>query len=447
MQSNFMGRLADYKNHFLELIELSIPLIIGNLGQILIGATDVFVAARHNINTLASVGIANAIIFSIMIIGLGLMSSISIVLSNYRGSRKRTKVFFQTSLIFSILLACLFCAICMSSMLLIDRLGFEASLVPTIKQYIYICSYSFIGVYVFQGLKEFLQAHEIVKFPNLIMVLAVFIHIILDFVLVFGLGPIPSLGAKGLALATFTTRTFMGLTMLIYCIRLVNFSAKFDTTYVKQLLKIGSPIGLTMFLEFLAFNIITIMVGKTAGILSATHNIVQIITSTTFMIPLAISNAIAIKVGFYNGAKNFDEIKMYSKVGVGISSIYMFICAVILLAFPAQLIEIFSKNPEVLKIGVPIMIVAAIFQVADGFQTSASGVLKGLKMTKTVSVCVTCGYWLIGLPLGFLLAYKYHLLLMGFWIGLAVSLTMISILMATMILLKFKKLKLEYQKN
>lgn len=433
-----------YKSHFKELLILSIPLIVGNLGQILIGATDVFVAAKYNIKTLAAMSIANSILFSIFIIGIGLMASISIVLSNYRGSKKPTKKFFQSSINFSMLMAVVFCLVSLSSILFIDKIGFEANLVPLIKEYIFICSFSFFGIYLYQGIREFLQAHEIVNFPNLILVVAVFIHLILDFAFVFGIGPIPSLGIKGIAVATLLTRTAMGITMFVYCIKLINFKHTFNFDYIKQLVIIGSPIGVALLLEFFAFNIITLIVGKTAGVLSATHNIIAIITSTTFMIPLAISNAIAIKVGYYNGSKDFNEIKFYSKVGLFMSSFFMFMCSMLLFFFPVGIIKIFTSDPQIIKIGVPILFVAAIFQVFDGFQVAASGILKGLKLTKTVTICVLSGYWFLGLPLGYVLATKYNYSLLGFWIGLAVSLCIIGIVLAMIIWYKFKQLKKEY---
>ncbi len=434
-----------YKKHCKELLTLSIPLIIGNLGQILIGATDVFVGAKYNINTLAAVSIANSIIFSIFIIGIGFLAGISIVLSNYRGSRKFTKKFFDASLFFSLVLASIFCCITLSTIPFIDKVGFEPTLVPLIKEYIFICSFSFFGIYLFQAIKEFLQAHEIVNFPNTVLVLAVLIHLVLDFILVFGWGPIPSLGTKGLAIATLMTRTLMGITLLIYCARLVKFKELIHYDYLKQLMKIGYPIGIALMLEFLAFNIITFSIGRTSGLLAATHNIIMTISSATFMVPLAVSNAIAIKVGYYNGAKNYREIKLYSIAGLVMGSAFMLLCSLILMIFPKEIISIFSTNPQILYIGVPIMYIAAIFQVADGFQVSASGILKGLKLTKIVTISILTGYWLLGLPLGFILAYKYHYLLKGFWIGLAISLFAIGIAQGAIIVRKLKELKLEYQ--
>lgn len=442
--ANILENLKKYKQHFTDLFILSVPLIVGNLGQILIGATDVFVAAKHNISTLAAISIANSVIFTIFIIGIGLMASISIVLSNYRGSRKPTKRYFQSSVNYSLILASVFCIVTLGTIPLIDKIGFEHNLVPMIKEYIKISAFSFFGIYLYNGIKEFLQAHEIVTFPNLILVVAVFLNLVLDFALVFGFGFIPALGVKGLAIATLTVRTFMGITLLLYCYRLIRFEKTLNQDYIKQLLKIGYPIGFALLLEFLAFNIITILVGKTEGILAATHNIITTITSATFMIPLAISNAIAIKVGYYNGARNYKEIRQYSLVGTSISTIFMAVCAVLLIVFPTFFINIFTTSPKIMSIAIPIIFVAGIFQIVDGFQVSVSGILKGLKMTKTVSACILSGYWLLGLPLGFILAYKFNYSLKGFWIGLAVSLFVIGIIQAFIIVKKFKQLKSEY---
>ena len=282
-------KFKSYKKYFTDIINLSIPLIIGNLGQVLIGATDVFIAAKHSTNTLAAISIANSIIFCVLIMGMGLMSAISIQMSNMRGNRKPTKKFLITVLNYSMILAVIFCAICLLMVPLVPKMGFDDALVPMIKEYIFICAFSLFGMYLYQSLREFLMAYEIVKFPNLILVFALILNFILAYALVFGVGPMQGLGVIGLALAAFIVRMLMGLTLLVYCFDLIRFKNPFDTSLVKQLLKIGYPIGIAMFLEFLGFNLITILVGREAGILAATHNIGVTITSSAYVIPMSIS--------------------------------------------------------------------------------------------------------------------------------------------------------------
>lgn len=437
-------KLLSYKKYFTEIFGLSVPLIVGNLGQTLIGATDVFIAAKHSTNTLAAISIANSIIFCILIMGMGLMSAISIQMSNLRGNRKPTKKFLFTVLNYSIVLAVIFCLICLLMVPLVPMMGFEPVLVPMIKEYIFICAFSLFGMYLYQCLREFLLAYEIVAFPNLILIFALILNFILAYCLVFGIGPIQGLGVIGLALAAFIVRTLMGIVLLVYCFDLIKFKNPFDTSLIKQLLKIGYPIGIAMFLEFLGFNLITILVGREAGILAATHNICVTITSSAYVIPMSISAAIAIKVGFFNGAQNLREIKRYSLSGTSMSVIFMLFCSVLLMTIPRQIFEVFTKNPEILALGLPILHIAAFYLMFDGLQVSLSGILKGLKMTKIASVTLIAGYWLFGLPFGYMLAYHYKMSLNGFWIGLAVSFLAMTTLFSIVIFKKFKQLKNVY---
>lgn len=437
-------KFLSYKKYFTEIFGLSVPLIVGNLGQTLIGATDVFIAAKHSTNTLAAISIANSIIFCILIMGMGLMSAISIQMSNLRGNRKPTKKFLFTVLNYSIVLAIIFCLICLLMVPLVPMMGFEPILVPMIKEYIFICAFSLFGMYLYQCLREFLLAYEIVAFPNLILIFALILNFILAYCLVFGIGPIQGLGVIGLALAAFIVRTLMGIVLLVYCFDLIKFKNPFDTSLIKQLLKIGYPIGIAMFLEFLGFNLITILVGREAGILAATHNICVTITSSAYVIPMSISAAIAIKVGFFNGAQNLREIKRYSLSGTSMSVIFMLFCSVLLMTIPRQIFEVFTKNPEILALGLPILHIAAFYLMFDGLQVSLSGILKGLKMTKIASVTLIAGYWLFGLPFGYMLAYHYKMSLNGFWIGLAVSFLAMTTLFSIVIFKKFKQLKNVY---
>ena len=437
--------LNKYKNYFTEIISLSLPLIVGNLGQVMIGATDVFIAAKHSTNTLAAISIANSIIFCVLVVGIGLMSAISIVISNYRGNRKPTKKFLMTILNYSMLLAVIFCTICLLMVPLISKMGFESELVPMIKEYVFICAFSLFGMYLYQCLKEFLLAYEIVNFPNLILVAALVLNFVLAYSLVFGIGPIPGLGVIGLALAAFIVRTLMGLILLGYCLGMLRLKNPFDKNLIKQLLKVGYPIGIAMLLEFLGFNLITILVGREAGILAATHNIAVTITSSAYMIPMSISAAIAIKGGYYNGAKILSEIKRYALSGTLMAVLFMAACSILLVTMPRQIFEIFTDNKQMLALGMPILHIAAYYLMFDGLQVSLSGILKGLKMTKIASVTLIAGYWLFGLPFGYMLAYHYKMSLNGFWIGLAVSFLAMCTLFLFVIYKKFKYLKKIYQ--
>lgn len=426
-----------------ELFNLAMPMIMGNLGIILIGAADVFVAARYSTNALASISIANSIISTIFMFGIGLLVAISPLLSNFRGEKNNAKKYFLPTINFSMIIATISAITVLLFIPLIDKLGFETILIPDIKKYMFICAFSTFGAYLHAALKEYLQAFEVVLFPNFLNILGVFLHLILNFILVFGWFGIPAMGTIGLAFSTLIARTGLGLIMLIYCLKIISIRRYTDFGYFIKLIKIGFPIAMAILLEFGAFNLITIFAGRISGVYAGAQNILLTLTTATFMVPLAISNAIAIKVGFANGAGNLVDLKKYSKSGIAISVGFMSICALGFIFFPKLLVNIFTNDLQLVKICVPILFLAGIFQIFDGVQVSLGGVFKGLKKTNIIMLGDFIAYWIIGLPLGLLLAFKYHLKLFGFWVGLTVSIFSLSIILLVILLKHFKTIKKE----
>jgi MATE family multidrug resistance protein len=429
------------KNYVKELCALAMPMIMGNLGIILIGAGSVFVAAKHSTDTLAAISIANSIIACIFMFGIGLLASVSPLLSNYRGRKEGAKKYLLPTIAFALILAFFSMIIILLSVSLIEKIGFEPKLMPVIKQFMIISAFSTFGGYLHAALKEYLQAFEIVFFPNFIAVISVFLNILLSFVLVFGWFGLPALGAVGIAIACLLTRTFEGLCLLIFCLSFIRIQKFNDFRYYQNLIKIGFPIAMAILFEFLAFNIVTIIMGKVSGVYAAGHNILLTITTATFMIPVSISTAIAVKVGFANGAKNIVDLKGYSLAGTLISVGFMSFCAAGFIFFPNFFINIFTNDPTLVKICVPIMLLAGIFQVFDGLQVSLSGIFKGIKQTNTVMIGDLFAYWVIGLPLGFLLAFHYKMNLYGFWIGLTLSIFSLSMILLLILMRHFKTLK------
>ena len=438
-----------YSKYFKEIINISAPIIVGNLGHVLIGVTDVFVAAKHSVETLSAIAIANSFLFIIFLVGLGFLNGISIILSNFRGEKQKTKKYFLSGIILSQILAATSVIISLIITHYIPQIGFEENLVPLIQEYMYISSFSIFGMYLYQSIKEFLQAHEIVMFPNVFLIGMVFVNLILNFVLVFGFGNIPPLGIKGLSVATLIVRSLLGIILVIYTRKVLytqSHKQELSWKYPVQILKTGFPIGLCLLLEVLGFNIITIAVGLDSGILAGTNNIILTVTDITFMIPFAISSAIAIKVGYYNGADNFDEIKKFGQAGLILSTGFMLIFSVFYLTIPEYITGIFTNNTEIIEIATPIISLLAVFEIADGIQISLGGILKGLKLTKEVTACVISSYWCLGIPFGFYLAYVCKMSLLGFWLGLTLSL-FVTAFLEYIVIINTKKIGISYEKD
>ena len=200
-----------------------------------------------------------------------------------------------------------------------------------------------------------MQAFEIVLFPNILTVVCIFINVGLNFLLAFGYGPIPEMGTAGLAIASLITRYFMGIVLFFYCFKKVKIQHYKAKGFYRDMLKVGLPTSLAIMIEFIGFNAITVILGRISGIYAAAQNIVCTITSVFFMVPLAIGNATAVKVGFANGAKYFKSLKSYAYTGILMSVIFMGCSAIFVGTFPRFIVNLFTKDLELVKTCIPVV--------------------------------------------------------------------------------------------
>ncbi len=432
-----------YSKYISEISKIAAPIIMGNLGFILIGVGDVIVAGRHSTDTLAAISLATAIINCITTFGIGILVSISPILSNYRGAGKNPEKYFYPSLRFTAVLSVIISAAILLFIPFIGKLGFSQNLTPLIKDYFFITAFSVFGGYLHCMAKEFLQAFEIVMFPNLLTIFCIFLNVILNIIFVFGWGIIPEMGTPGLAIASLLVRYFMGIVLFLYCFKKVKVKNSNDRGYYKDMLKVGLPSSFAIMIEFVAFNLITVLMGRISGAYAALQNIVCTITTVSFMVPLAIGNATAVKVGFSNGAKEYSELKKYAYTGLSISVIFMALSAICVAIAPGIILSLFTKDLYLIEIGVPVVYILCFFQIFDGLQAALAGIFRGLKQTSIIMWANFIAYWLVAIPLGCTFAFYYKLNLKGFWYGLIVSSIILCVIMFTNLMIKFKKMEVE----
>ncbi len=430
-----------YKEYVYELIELAWPIIMGQIGFTFILAGDVFVAGKYSTDVLSAVSISGAVTSIIFMFGIGLIISVSPVLSNRLGAKKSAKKFFYPTILFSQIIAFFSMLLILATIPLMEHMGFNPKLMPDIKIYTFIFAFSAFGGYLHAALKEFLQAYEIVFFPNFIAIIGIFLNLFFNWIFAFGWGIIPSMGAMGLGIASTLIRTIMGLSLFIYCLYYFHFKfEKISQKYYTSLVKVGLPISVAVSLEFITFNSMAILMGRVDSVYAAAQNVLNVISTASFVIPLSISNAIAVKVGFANGARNMEDIKRYGIAGVALSVGFMAFCGILFASFPSFFARIFTNDQELISIVIPIMYAVAGFQCFDGLQVSCGGILKGLKKTFMVSLANFFGYILIGISLGAFLAFKMHLNLLGFWIGIGISSGLVGSILIFEIVKTYKKM-------
>ncbi len=421
-----------------EIAEISAPIIMGNLGFIFIGVGDVIVAGRHSTQTLAAVSIATAILNCIMMIGIGILSAVAPIVSNMRGEGRQPEKYFYPTVKFALIMS-LFISLCIFAVLpVIDLLGYEPELAEFIKIYSIITAFSTFGVLLHSSIKDFLQSFEIVLFPNILTVIAVFLNLGLNIIFVFGYFGLPEMGVAGLAVASLITRYIMGFGLYFYALYRLNISMYSDHSYYKNLLIVGTPIAFAILVEFVAFNLVTVIMGRVSGLYAAAQNIVTTFTTVSFMVPLAIANGLAVKVGYSNGAKDYLGVRRFAVSGIIMSEIFMFCSAITVASFPHFWIGLFTADKDLIAVTVPIVYVLAAFQLFDGMQVTLAGIFKGLKDTNIVMIANLVSYWGVAIPVGTLLAFYFNMNIMGYWYSIGMAAVLLCVIMITKLIFKYR---------
>ena len=425
---------------FKELFKLSTPIIIGQVGIMLIGVGDVLVASAHSPLSLASIGVAVSILNPIFLFGIGLMMGVSSFVSIEIGKEKNLDSALKSSLFFALMASIALMLITYAFSHTIDYFGLVPEMVPFIKSYINIVLFSFPFAYFYQVIKEFLQAYERVNFTNSVAIVGAIINIPLNYCLVFGKFGLPKLGFDGMAYASLLIRFIMAA-IVIYPLRDKIFNGLVDRTYLKSLMKFSFPIASMIFFEVLGFCLFGVLAGKFGVIEAATNNLILNIASLTFMVPLSISSAVSVKVGNSFGQKSYSRIKGYSIMAIAMSMGFMLFTAVMYLLFSKEIMSLLSDDLKIVTMGAAVLFVVAIFQLVDGLQVTLAGVLRGLDKTKESFIGIIIGFWIIGIPLGVYLGFYENLKLIGLWVGLAISLAVVGVLLTLITRSQFKKFK------
>lgn len=423
-----------------ELFALSFPIILGQLGQMLIGAGDVYVASLHSTSTVAAIGVANGFINPIFLFGIGLTMGVSPALAIKIGKGQNMRASLKSILVYA-LAAGIALSVIMSALNLfvVDLVGIEEELVAPVKQYISIVAWSFPFALVFQAGKEYLQAFEEVIAPNMMALGAVVLNIVVNYILVFGLFSFEGMGIVGLAVASLVIRAVLCLVLLVYLLK--EKWGSLALSFVKDFFRLGFPTAFMFFLEVLAFCAVSVLSGKIDVVSAATNNIIMTLASITFMVPLSIASAAAVKVGTAYGARNYFQVEQSAKAAVFISLIFTVFSAALFYLFPVAIMSITSEDSKVVELGVKLLFIVALFQIMDGLQVTLAGILRGLEKAAETLAMVLVGYWFLGIPLGIYLTFYRGWGVTGLWVGLATALTILAASLATYCLVRRAKLR------
>jgi len=441
--------MDSFKKHIKETVKLALPVSIGQLGHTMMGVVDSLMVGKIGAAPLAAAALVNGLFFLVLVIGIGMSMAITPLVAIAKGSRNNEEcgVVLRQGLIVNLITAVILLIIIFFGSNFIIYLNQPPDVTVLAISYLKILGFSVLPFMLFQIYRQFLEGISDVKPPMYLSISANFVNAFLNWVFIFGNLGFEAMGLDGAGWATFASRSYMALTLMFYVISSSKYKGydpslrfkSFNVRMIKKLVGIGLPSGFQYFLEVAAFSFGAIMVGWIGTVQLAAHQIAINLASATYMIILGISAAGTIRVGHAVGAKDIQNTRAAGFTAIGIAAAVMLVFGILFIAFRNYLPFIYINDIKVVELASSLLIVAAVFQIFDGIQATAFGVLRGLTDVTIPLIIVFASYWVFAIPFGYYLAFNIELGAVGVWIGYAVGLFLVAVLLTIRFNLRSKK--------
>lgn len=445
-----------FSQHYQEEIKktflLALPIVIAQLGVVLMGVTDNIIVGRYIGKIgLGSSGIANSMSFLIASIGIGGLSVIAPLISKAKAERnvyeinRLFRAGIKVSLWFGLILG-IVGFVCIYYFEIFQQSPEINAQAPAFMAIIVVSN---VFMFVFAAAKQLSDGLSRTYVAMMITVLGLIFNLVFNIILINGYLGFPKMGLIGAAASTLVTRILMMLALLAYLFNTKTFKKYLHVKYnslqtndlVKMIFKIGVPSGLQFFFEIAAFSLAVIMMGWLGENQLAAHQIAINVASTTYMMASGLGIAGGIRVGEGRGLKDVRKIRFSGNVALLLVTIFMIAMMLVILVFNRFLVELYIADNEVIMIAMRLMIVAAIFQLSDGVQVVSLGILRGISDVNIPTWITMFAYWVISLPLGYWLAFKLEMDAIGIWLGLLAGLTASAVLLTVRFYYLIKKTK------
>jgi MATE family multidrug resistance protein len=409
------------------MFDLAAPVVIAELGWMTMGLVDTLMVGRIGPEAIGAVGMGSTVFIGICIFAMGLLLGMDTLVSQAFGARRLDEC--HAWLRHGVVLALLLSAPSVVLVLLICESmplwGLHPDVLRLAQPYLRIVTFSTPVLLLHTSFRRYLQGIGVVRPVTVALVFANVFNAVVNWVLIFGHFGAPALGVAGAAWATVAARTVMACVLfatILYRDTPGITAGRIELSRIRRLLKLGLPAASQVTLEVGVFAAATALAGRLAPAALAAHQIAINIASFTFMVPLGVGSAGAVRVGHAIGARDREAASRAGWTALLFGVLFMSCASASFLLIPSALIGAFTHDPSVLAIGVSLLFVAAVFQLFDGTQAVATGVLRGLGDTRTPMLWNLAGHWLIGLPLGYTLCFVSGFGVIGLWWGLSTGL-------------------------
>jgi MATE family multidrug resistance protein len=414
------------------------PIIVNQLGHIGMSTTDTIMVGPLGAHSLAAVGLGAALQHFVLYLATGVVMGMSPLVSQAYGARDMTEcrgVFVQGSWL-AILLSVPVALFCLTGGRIAVLLGQDPAVASLAGAYMRALAFGILPSLLFVAARQYLEGMGHTTAPLVVTFGGLGANIVANQLFIHGVdGWIPALGAVGSGWATTVVRTLMFVAIFIFLAThrslypLHDVGMRPEGARMRRVFRIGAPVGAQFGLEVGLFSLAAVMMGVLGAVELAAHQVTISLAATTFMFGLGASLAGSIRVGHHIGAGRMRAMRR-AAIGTYLLSVgLMLACALAFIAAPRFLLGLYTPYDEVISVGVRLLLVAAAFQVFDGAQVAGMCVLRGAADTRVPMVIAALGYWCVGLPVSYFLAFERDIGPTGVWIGLSAGLAAVAILL------------------
>ncbi|RPF50114.1 MATE family efflux transporter [Aquisalibacillus elongatus] len=414
-------------------IKILIPILITQVGLYLMNFFDTVMAGRAGAQELAGVAIGSSLWVPILTGVIGILMAIPPIVSQLLGAKQGEQIthVVRQGVYLAIMIAIAIFIIGLIFLTpLLNALSLEPGVSHVAKYYLVSLGFGMIPLFVFNLLRSFIDALGQTKISMLIILLALPLNVFFNYIFIFGNWGAPEYGGIGAGIASAVTYFITSIIVLLIIQKKKPFNqyeifSSIEKPELKawlEQLKIGIPIGITIFFETSIFAAITLFMSTYDTETIAAHQSAINFASIFYMLPLAIAMALTIAVGFEVGARRYNEAVTYAKLGIGSGVVTSAIAGVLIFIFREDVASLYSNDPVVIGLMQHFLIYAVFFQLSDGIGTPIQGALRGYKDVNITSVIALISFWVLGLPSGYLAANFTDLGPYGYWVGLITGL-------------------------
>lgn len=429
-----------YGGHVRAVALLGLPLVGGHLAQFAIGLTDSMMLGWYGVEELAAVTLAGSYFFVLFLTGAGFGLAVMpmVAAASAAGDETSARRVTRMGLWLSVLYSAAAMPLLWGSEAILLQMGQKATVAADAGRYLRVAGWGLFPALLVMVLKSYLAALERTQIVLWITVLAALVNAVANYGLIFGHWGLPELGIRGAAIASIGTHVVSLVAVVIYVMRTLPEQELFrrlwrpDWEMFARVFHLGVPIGVTNLTEVSLFAASSVMMGWLGTGPLAAHGIALQVSSATFMVHLGLSNAGTVRAGNAFGRRDRAHMARGAVVVTAMSLVMSALTVVLFLTLPEPMISLFldPQDPEraqILLIGTGLLAAAALFQLADGAQVIALGLLRGVQDTGVPMVIATLAYWGVGIPASYGLGFRLGLGGVGIWLGLACGLAVAGV--------------------